>query len=64
MLLKFQITNNQARKIMIEEMSWQEKYERLKDFVRGKWKGDCEECAAIANTVLNNENNPMPTEER
>lgn len=49
---------------MIEEMSWQEKYERLKDFVRGKWKGDCEECAAIANTVLNNENNPMPTEER
>lgn len=31
------------------------KYEKLKEFVRGKWKGDCSECAAIANSVLNKE---------
>lgn len=29
------------------------KYEKLKEFVRGKWKGDCAECAAIANTIFN-----------
>jgi hypothetical protein len=33
-----------------------EKYEKLKEFVRGKWKGDCVECATIANSILNQEN--------
>ena len=38
------------------------KYEKLKDFVRGKWKGDCAECAAIANEILNKETtNTQPT---
>lgn len=43
---------------MSEEINYQEKYEKLKDFVRGKWKGDCAECAAIANTVFNQEQPP------
>lgn len=34
---------------------YKSKYEKLKEFVRGKWKGDCSECAAIANGVLNQE---------
>lgn len=34
-------------------------YERLKKFVRGNWKGDCSECAAIANTILNKESNEV-----
>ena len=40
----------------VNETNWQEKYEKLKEFVRGKWKGDCSECAAIANEVFNKEN--------
>lgn len=31
------------------------KYEKLKEFVRGKWKGECAECAAIANEIFNKE---------
>jgi len=34
---------------------WKDKYEKLKEFVRGKWKGDCSECAALANEVFNKE---------
>ena len=34
-------------------IDYKAKYETLKEFVRGKWKGDCSECAAIANTILN-----------
>ena len=36
-----------------EQIDYKEKYEKLKDFVRGKWKGDCAECAAIANEIFN-----------
>jgi len=38
------------------EENYKEKYEKLKEFVRGKWKGACPECAAIANEILMNEN--------
>lgn len=38
-----------------DEVDYKLKYEKLKEFVRGKWKGDCSECAAIANLVLNQE---------
>lgn len=32
---------------------YKQKYLKLKEFMRGKWKGDCAECAAIANEVFN-----------
>lgn len=35
--------------------NWQAKYEKLKEFVRGKWKGDCSECADLANAILSKE---------
>lgn len=38
-----------------EDVDYKLKYEKLKEFVRGKWKGDCSECAALANNVLNQE---------
>lgn len=39
------------------------KYDKLKEFVRGKWKGDCSECASIANDVFNKESaTPSDTE--
>lgn len=34
---------------------WQAKYEKLKEFVRGKWKGDCSECAELANAIIGKE---------
>lgn len=37
------------------QIDWQAKYEKLKEFVRGKWKGDCSECAALANEVFRQE---------
>lgn len=37
----------------MEEMDFKIKYEKLKEFVRGKWKGDCSECAALANSIFN-----------
>lgn len=40
---------------IVEEVDYKLKYERLKEFIRGKWKGDCAECAAIANEILNRE---------
>lgn len=43
--------------VVRQHEDYQLKYERLKEFVRGKWKGDCAECAAIANSVLNKEFN-------
>lgn len=39
-----------------EQIDYKTKYEKLKEFVRGKWKGDCSECAAIANEIFNKEN--------
>lgn len=45
----------------VEEINYQEKYETLKEFVRGKWKGDCAGCAALANTVFNQEQLPAKT---
>lgn len=38
-----------------EDVDYKLKYEKLKEFVRGKWKSDCSECASIANTILNKE---------
>jgi len=38
-----------------DDIDYKAKYEKLKEFVRGKWKGDCSECAAIANTIFNKE---------
>ena len=38
-----------------DDVDYKAKYEALKEFVRGKWKGDCSECAAIANEVFNKE---------
>jgi len=46
-----------------EGLDYKEKYEKLKEFVRGKWTGDCSECAAIANTVLNNQSALLTTKE-
>lgn len=37
----------------METENWQEKYEKLKEFLKGKWKGNYSECAAIANTMIN-----------
>lgn len=39
------------------------KYEKLKEFVRGKWKGDCAECAALANEVFNKEQVDVATDQ-
>jgi hypothetical protein len=39
----------------IDAIDYKLKYEQLKEFVRGKWKGDCSECAALANEVFNKE---------
>lgn len=39
-----------------DDIDYKAKYEALKEFVRGKWKSDCTECASIANEILNKEN--------
>jgi hypothetical protein len=49
-------TDSSAKEISeIWPEDYKVKYEKLKEFVRGKWKGDCSECAALANEMLNKE---------
>ncbi len=38
-----------------DDTDYNAKYEKLKEFVRGKWKGDCAECASLANEVFRQE---------
>ncbi len=36
----------------LPSVDYRAKYETLKEFVRGKWKGECSECASLANEIF------------
>lgn len=54
--IRSHLPNGKEITIARQEGDYLSKYEKLKEFVRGKWKGDCAECAAIANSIINQEN--------